>query len=237
LTPPPRPPPFDVDVESEKPTFGNTVPGSSSVQLVSLKDPDVRLMLQVRDDDATAFEELMLRYQGRVLSVLRHLVGNSDLAEDLTQDVFLRVFRARKTYTPGSKFSTWLFTIANHVALNAIRRRKRKPEYQFVSVGGSSDRMPAIDTTVPENSAMMPTRRLDHKEMRMTVRMAVDTLNDNQRLAVLLNKFEGMNYADIAQVMKLTPQAVKSLLCRARTNLRTILEPYIERGKGLGARK
>ena len=188
-------------------------------------------MLQVRDDDATAFEELMLRYQGRVLSVLQHVVGNRDLAEDLTQDVFLRVFRARKTYTPGSKFSTWLFTIANNVALNAIRRLKRKPERQFASVDESSAGMPTIDNAVPENSAMMPTRQLDHRELRETVRLAVDTLSENQRMAVLLNKFEGMNYADIAQVMKLTPQAVKSLLCRARSNLRTVLEPYMERGK------
>jgi RNA polymerase sigma-70 factor (ECF subfamily) len=193
-------------------------------------------MLQVREDDATAFEELMLRYQGRVISVLQHVVGNRDLAEDLTQDVFLRVFRARKTYTPGSKFSTWLFTIANNVALNALRRQKRKPEFQFVTAGKSSASLPTIDQTVPENSAMMPTRQLDHQELRETVRMAVDTLNENQRMAVLLNKFEGMNYAEIAQVMKLTPQAVKSLLCRARLNLRVILEPYIEHGKGTGAR-
>jgi len=193
-------------------------------------------MLQVREDDATAFEELMLRYQGRVLSVLQHVVGNRDLAEDLTQDVFLRVFRARKTYTPGSKFSTWLFTIANNVALNAIRRQQRKPERQFVSVGESSTSMLTIDSAVPENSAMMPTRQLDHQELRDTVRMAVDTLNENQRMAVMLNKFESMNYADIARVMKLTPQAVKSLLCRARANLRTVLEPYLERGQGLGDR-
>ena len=187
-------------------------------------------MLQVREDDATAFEELMLRYQGRVLSVLQHVVGNRDLAEDLTQDVFMRVFRARKTYTPGSKFTTWLFTIANNVALNAIRRQKRKPELPFTSMGNSSTSMPTIDNIVPENSALMPTRQLDHQELRETVRMAVDTLTENQRMAVLLNKFEGMNYADIAQVMKLTPQAVKSLLCRARSNLRSVLEPYMEHG-------
>jgi RNA polymerase sigma-70 factor (ECF subfamily) len=193
-------------------------------------------MLQVREDDATAFEELMLRYQGRVISVLQHVVRNRDLAEDLTQDVFLRVFRARKTYTPGSKFSTWLFTIANNVALNAIRRKKRKPEFQFGTAGESSTGLPTIDQTVPENSAMMPTRQLDHQELRETVRMAVDTLSENQRMAVLLNKFEGMNYAEIAQVMKLTPQAVKSLLCRARSNLRVILEPYIEYGKGTEGR-
>ena len=188
-------------------------------------------MLQVREDDASAFEELMLRYQGRVLSVLHHVVGNRDLAEDLTQDVFLRVFRARKSYTPGSKFSTWLFTITNNVALNALRRRKRKPEHQFALVDESSTCMPTIEHAVPENSALLPTRQLDHQELRETVRMAVDSLSENQRMAVLLNKFEGMNYAEIAQVMKLSPQAIKSLLCRARSNLRVILEPYIERGK------
>jgi len=205
--------------------------GSSSVQLISLKDPDVRLMLQVRDDDATAFEELMLRYQGRVLSVLRHVVGTHELAEDLTQEVFLRVFRARKTYTPGAKFSTWLFTIANHVALNALRSKKRKPEQQFFSAGASTGSMNTLEMSVPENSALMPTRQLDSQEMRETVRQAVETLGESQKMAVMLNKFEGMNYADIAQIMQLTPQAVKSLLCRARVNLKEILEPYMERGK------
>ncbi|MDR1383747.1 MAG: sigma-70 family RNA polymerase sigma factor [Planctomycetaceae bacterium] len=207
------------------------MPASSSVQIFSLKDPDVRLMLQVREDDATAFEELMIRYQGRVFSILRHITGNHDLAEDLTQDVFLRVFRARKNYTPGAKFSTWLFTITNNVAINALRSKRRKPEHQFIFSGESTDSMATIDNSVPEKSALMPTRQLDSQEIQETVRMAITTLNDNQRMAVLLNKFEGMNYADIAQVMKLTPQAVKSLLCRARTNLRTVLEPYVEKGK------
>ena len=188
-------------------------------------------MLQVRDDDASAFEELMLRYQGRVLSVLRHVVGTHELAEDLTQEVFLRVFRARKTYTPGAKFSTWLFTIANHVALNALRSRKRKPEHQFSSAGASTGSMNTLEMSVPENSALMPTRQLDSQEMRETVRQAVETLGESQKMAVMLNKFEGMNYADIAQIMQLTPQAVKSLLCRARVNLKEILEPYMERGK------
>ena len=85
-------------------------------------------MLQVRDDDAQAFEELMLRYQNRVLSLLAHLVGKRDLAEDLTQEVFLRVYRARKRYVPGAKFSTWLFTIAGNVASNALRTKSRRKE-------------------------------------------------------------------------------------------------------------
>ena len=86
-------------------------------------DPDVRLMLEVRDGNAAAFEELVLRYQGRLLTVLRHLVGSREQAEDLAQEVFLRVYRARESYQPGAKFSTWLYTIANH----AGRQRPADP--------------------------------------------------------------------------------------------------------------
>ncbi len=82
-------------------------------------------MLEVRDDNAAAFEELMLRYQNRLVTVLEHLVGRRELAEDLAQDVFFRVYQARKRYVPGAKFSTWLFTIANNVASNALRSQSR----------------------------------------------------------------------------------------------------------------
>ena len=98
-----------------------------------LQDPDVRLMLQVRDDSATAFEELMVRYQNRVIRVMEHLVRRRDMAEDLTQDVFLRIYRARKRYVPGSKFSTWLFTIVNNVASNALRSLSRRREVNMVA--------------------------------------------------------------------------------------------------------
>src|SRR5262245_66632787 len=85
-------------------------------------------MLQVRAGDGEAFEELVERYKNRLLTVLEHLVGNREQAEDLAQEVFLRVFRARDRYEPGAKFSTWLFTIANNVASNALRSRSRRRE-------------------------------------------------------------------------------------------------------------
>src|SRR5438477_207468 len=100
----------------------------STAERYTLADPDVRLMLQVRDNDAQAFEELMLRYQNRLLSLLAHLVGQRDLAEDLTQEVFMRVYRARARYVAGAKFSTWLFTIAGNVASNARRTKSRRRE-------------------------------------------------------------------------------------------------------------
>src|SRR6266513_6524160 len=100
--------------------------GETSAQL-ALRDPDTRLMIGVRDDQAGAFEELVERYQHRLVAVLHHLVGNAEEAEDLAQEVFLRVYRARQKYRPRAKFSTWLFTIANNLALNSLRSRQRKP--------------------------------------------------------------------------------------------------------------
>ena len=95
--------------------------GTTSAQM-ALRDPDVRLMLRVRDaDDAAAFGELVERYQSRLVGILHHLLGSADEAEDLAQEVFLRVYRTRKRYHPRAKFSTWLFTIANNLALNARR--------------------------------------------------------------------------------------------------------------------
>lgn len=193
-----------------------------------LLDPDVRLMLQVRDGSATAFEELVLRYQGRLLTVLEHLVRDRDRAEDLAQEVFLRVFRARHNYTAGAKFSTWLFTIANNVASNSRRDRSRRKE---VRAGGDNDTSAEpLDRMALAASGLMPTRQLDKAEMAEIVRLAIEQLSERQRLAVLLSKFEGMSYADIAATMGMSVQAIKSLLSRARGNLKAFLEPYMQSG-------
>ena len=193
-------------------------------------DPDVRLMLEVRDGSATAFEELVVRYQARLVRVLEHLVGRRELAEDLVQEVFLRVYRSRQQYLPGAKFATWLFTIANNVASNALRDRSRRPEVTLAGRESGPLGARPLDRLVLATSSAMPARQIAKAELRDVVRMAMDSLSERQRLAVLLNKFEGMSYADIAQAMELSPQAVKSLLSRARENLRQMLEPYFEHG-------
>jgi RNA polymerase sigma-70 factor (ECF subfamily) len=194
-------------------------------------DPDVRLMLDVRDGNAAAFEELVLRYQGRLVTLLEHLVGDRDQADDLAQDVFLRVYRARKSYVPGAKFATWLFTIANHVASNALRNQSRRREVTLQPRDSGPMGARPLDIMAQASSSQMPARQLDKAEMREIVRLALDALNERQRMAVLLSKFEGMSYADIAMVMELSPQAIKSLLSRARGNLREVLEPYFEDGQ------
>ena len=195
--------------------------------LMALRDPDIRLMLLVRnDDDTAAFSELVERFQHRLVAVMHHLVGSADEAEDLAQEVFLRVYRTRKKYTPKAKFSTWLFTIANNLALNALRDRQRRPVLPL-EVRDSGPLGPRPTEALAPNRDEPPTHNLQQKELADVIRQALDGLNERQRMAIVLNKFEDMNYADIADVMGLTTKAVKSLLSRARSKLREVLQGYI----------
>jgi RNA polymerase sigma-70 factor (ECF subfamily) len=193
-------------------------------------DPDVELMLRVQQDDALAFQELLLRYQVRLLRVLRHIVGSDSVAEDLVQDVFMRVWRARKNYQPTAKFSTWVFHIAHNVASNSIRDRKRRKEYQVAPADPTSSAVISLEQMAIASTGAMPVRKLDRAERAEMVRLAVEALNDRQRMALLLCKFEGLSYQEIADTMDLSVQAVKSLLSRARVNLKALLEPYIDDG-------
>jgi RNA polymerase sigma-70 factor (ECF subfamily) len=199
--------------------------GESSAQL-ALRDPDIRMMLRVRADEPGAFEELVENYQHRLVAVLNHLIGSAEEAEDLAQEVFLRVYRARKKYRPRSKFSTWLFTIANNLALNALRSRQRKPVVPLnLRDSGPLGMRPAEQLVRDKGCA--PSQHVQQQELVAVIQQALNHLNERQRMAVILNKFEDMGYTEIAEVMGLTTQAVKSLLSRARTNLRAELQNYI----------
>lgn len=195
-----------------------------------LIDPDVRLMLQVRDGSAAAFEILVEKYRNRLLNVLEHLVPRRGLAEDMVQEVFMRVYRARKTYSPDAKFSTWLFTIADNVANNALRGMSKRKEYHVQQTARESSEMPVLESLAKDPSRFMPARQIDQVELSEMVRTAVQSLNERQRMALLLCKFEHMSYSDVAAAMNLSTKAVKSLLSRARNNLREMLEPYVKAG-------
>jgi RNA polymerase sigma-70 factor, ECF subfamily len=198
------------------------------------RDPDIRLMIQVRTDVVGAFETLVERYQNRLVGILFHLVGNRDEAEDLCQEVFLRIYKARKGYRPRAKFSTWLFTIANNLALNYLRSKGRNPS---VAIGGSSNDSKAVVSMAQRlvGREGTPSTEMRQAELSEIVRDALAVLNEDQKLAVLLNKFEEMSYAEIADVMGRSPAAVKSLLARARNQLREQLEPYLLTGqRGVG---
>lgn len=210
--------------------------GDALEKELEARDPDVKLMLQVRDDVPGAFEVLIERYQHRLLGVMAHVIGRVDETEDLAQEVFLRVYRTRKGYRPKAKFSTWLFTIANNVALNHLRGKDRKG---IIGLGSGSDSMsqsvPTLADRAPSREGT-PSTQLRQAELSDVVKEALESLGEDQRMAVLLNKFEEMSYAEIASVMGRTESAVKSLLARARMNLRDRLDLYLRTGQRDGPR-
>ncbi|MGD9855759.1 MAG: RNA polymerase sigma factor [Planctomycetaceae bacterium] len=201
---------------------------TASVESPFLIDPDVQLMLRVKAGDEAAFEDLVGRYQNRLISVFVHLVGDASVAEDLAQDVFLRIYRARNGYEPNAKFSTWVFRIAHNLASNTRRSKGRRKEVQLKIVESGPLGARPQEQLLKEKSALMPARQLDRVELREHVRTAMESLNERQRMAVLLHKFEEMSYEDIAETMDMTSSAIKSLLSRARENLRANLEPYMK---------
>lgn len=203
----------------------------TTIRRYTESDPDVRLMLRVRDDDAEAFGELVERHQDRLVSLLTYQVGRRELAEELAQEVFLRVYKARHRYEPGAKFTTWLFTIANNLALNALRGLSRKREVRLAATSADETGVAAPHPTAA--SAAMPTRMADRGELREAVQAAIGSLSERQRTAVLLAKFEHMEYAEIGEVLGMSAKGVKSLLARAREKLRAALNPYVERGEAV----
>lgn len=196
-------------------------------------DEDARLMLATQAGDPLAFEELMARNQSRVRAFLLRLVGSDQLAEDLAQEVFMRVYKHRATYRHEARFSTWLYRVAHNVAYNALRSKSRRPEALFSGTAPTENEtnVDGFEENVMAKTSASPTRQIAKIELQQVVRQAVDNLAPRQREAIVLSRFEGMSYQEIADVMNMTIQAVKSLLSRARVNLKEALEPYVTEGK------
>jgi len=187
-------------------------------------------MLRIKDDDAVAFEILVARYQSRIARLMMGWVHSQEVAEELVQEVFLRVFRSRKSYEPTAKFTTWVYRIANNVASNYVRDRSKRKEYQIGRPTSPSSTDVGIEHLALAASGAMPTRIVDRGERAEVVQQAVKALGERQRVALILSRFENMSYQEIADTMGLTVKAVKSLLSRARVNLRTLLQPYMDEG-------
>ncbi|GIX04015.1 MAG: RNA polymerase sigma factor [Planctomycetaceae bacterium] len=189
-------------------------------------------MLRVKQGEEEAFAQLVRIYQDRLINIFYHLVGSQEAAEDLAQEVFLRVYRARHGYEPTAKFCTYLFCVANNLASNLRRDQGRRREVAFPLTESGPQGVRPEEKLLIEKSGALPTRQLDRQELQQLVQQALLELNERQRLAVLLHKFEGLSYQEIAEAMEMSPAAVKSLLARARERLREILEPYMHISKG-----
>jgi len=190
-----------------------------------LADPDVACMLELKRGNRHAFEILMRKYYPRILNLIYRFLGNRQLAEDLAQDVFMKVYKSAHRYRPRSQFQTWLYTIAKNTSLNELRRNRR----QMVSIDEplASDAQ-GLKKEIFDPRAN-PAREFLQKEKKKLIRAAIDDLPDNQRMAVILRRYENFSYADIAATLNVTDKAVKSLLSRARVNLKNNLAGLIDR--------
>lgn len=187
-------------------------------------------MLRVKDDDAMAFELLIDGFQKKIIRFMNGWTRSSEQAEDLAQEVFLRVYKSRKNYLPTAKFSTWLYRIAHNVASNHLRDNSSRREYQLSKSENTSTSGLVLENIAVAPSGYQPVRKLDHEERSKIILLALDALGERQRTAILLSKFEGMSYQEIGETMGLSVQAVKSLLMRARVNLKNLLDPYLQQG-------
>ena len=181
-------------------------------------EQDARLMLRVREGDETSFALLLERHRKAVIHFLYRMVQNEAVSEELAQEVFLRVYRSRATYEPSAKFTTWLFRISTHVALNWIRDRKKERNSQSLD-------QPSADGMERQIEDRRPTTEQDMlRQVRLNeIRGAVESLPEKQRAAVLMHKYEGFDYVHIATALNSSESAVKSLLFRAYETLRVRL--------------
>jgi RNA polymerase sigma-70 factor (ECF subfamily) len=184
-------------------------------------------MLRVQRDEPGAFAELIERYWPRVFGRFYRVFANRQDAEDLAQEVFLRLYRSRKRYRPRARFNTWLYHIAQNVARNAIRSRRRRPALRFGTLGEMDEQQLPVRHAAPEY-AECPSQPLERRELAGLVRAAVSDLAERQRTALELHQFCYHSYAQIAAEMAMTPKAAKSLLYRARNQLRSQLEKLID---------
>ena len=185
---------------------------------VGALEPDTELMLRVREGHTESFALLLGKHRGPVIHFLYRMVQNQAVAEELAQEVFLRVYKSRGNYEPTAKFTTWLFRIASHLALNHIRDFKN--ERNQGSIDESSDDGLTLQVA---DRGMTTEQTLVYKVKLDEVRRAIQMLPEKQRAAVLMHKYQEMEYSQIASVLECSESAVKSLLFRAYETLRVRL--------------
>lgn len=189
---------------------------ASFVSETAALDPDVRLMLQVRDGDETSFRLLVEKHRNPVVHFLHRMIGEQAVAEELAQEVFFRVYRSRSSYEGTAKFTTWMFRIATNLALNWLRDGRNDRSFERLDSERGED-IPARQ--LPDRSPTTEQRMVFEDRLR-EVRDAIAVLPEKQRAAVLMHKYEEMEYSQIASVLECSESAVKSLLFRAYETLR-----------------
>jgi RNA polymerase sigma-70 factor (ECF subfamily) len=186
---------------------------------------DASVMLRVKAGDDSAFDYLVEKYRRPMVSFMYRMSRNSAVAEELAQEVFLRVYRSRENYSPDAKFTTWLYRIATNLAVNHARDTKHeRPEVQVSLDEPDDDTGLTIDVA---DGSLNAEQTIMRRERLQAIRKHIQSLPERQRMAVLMHKYQGMDYRQIAEVLKLSESATKSLLFRAYETLREKLKDFI----------
>ena len=192
--------------------------------VLSLSDED--LMAKAATDDTKAFTELVRRYQSRVIHLVSRLLNDRVVSEDLAQEVFVRVHLHRRNYRTGSKFSTWLFTIAANLAKNEIRRRKRRRNWTSLDEMQENLQDASMQFADPKANKEID---LERAQLSGVVGAAIATLPERYRVALVLRDIDGLAYEEIGQILKIPGGTVRSRINRARLMLKRKLEPMLRR--------
>jgi RNA polymerase sigma-70 factor (ECF subfamily) len=184
---------------------------------------DVRLMRLVAAGDMAAFEQLIERHQSLVAGTVARMLGSNADVEDIAQQVFIRVWRSAGRYVARAKFTTWLLKITRNLVFNEMRRAKRHPHLPM-QIEPEAEEIPLKD-----QKTSTPDQTLLESELQSAIEKAIGLLPETQRMALVLRRYEELSYEEIAEVLDLSVPAVKSLLFRARTELRQRLKDYLER--------
>ena len=200
-------------------------PTSACAPAIAESGSDAEVMLRVKAGDQAAFDSLVQKYRRPMVSFMYRMAHNAAIAEDLAQEVFLRVYRSRESYEPSAKFTTWLYRIATNLAVNHARdTRHERPEVQ-VSID-EPDEESGTTFEVPDRS-LNAEQSIMLRERMLAIRRKVEALPEQQKLAVIMHKYQQMDYKQIAEVLRKSESATKSLLFRAYETLREQLKEFV----------
>jgi len=201
------------------------VPSPSAVAQSSEGLSDAQIMLRVKAGDDSAFEYLVQKYRRPMLSFMYRMAHNTAVAEDLAQEVFLRVYRSREKYEASAKFTTWLYRIASNLAVNHARDSRHLRPENTVSLD-EPDEETGLTMDVPDD-ALSAEESIVRRERLAAIRQRVEALPERQKMALIMHKYQQMDYRQIAEVLKLSESAIKSLLFRAYETLRVQLKEFV----------
>jgi RNA polymerase sigma-70 factor, ECF subfamily len=206
---------------ADVPSYGTKALDTQSTEGLS----DAQIMLRVKGGDDSAFEYLVQKYRRPMLSFMYRMAHNSAVAEDLAQEVFLRVYRSREKYEASAKFTTWLYRIASNLAVNHARDTRHQRPESTVSLD-EPDQESGLTMDLPDNS-LTAEEAIVRRERLAAIRQRVEALPERQKMALIMHKYQQMDYRQIAEVLKLSESAIKSLLFRAYETLRVQLKEFV----------